>query len=361
MGERTTAIVPDRGKIWIDLDNSPHVPFFVPIIDELQTRGYPVVLTARDCFQVPELADRFRLDYRLIGRHSGKHTICKLAGLGVRALQLLPTILRAKPRLAVSHCSRAQLIVSTSLGIPSLFIGDYEYATASALIHPTWLMCPDVIPAATLRGASKRVLKYPGIKEDVYVPRFVPDSGIRAQLGLGEEDVVVTLRPPADEAHYHNPRSDALFAAVVEFLRDRPGVKLVVLPRNERQAIDVRQRWPELFHDGRMRIPGHVVDGLNLIWHSDLVVSAGGTMNREAAALGVPVYSTFRGQIGAVDRHLSTSGRLVLLEDAADLPAKILVARRARPAKPPNGHGAALSSIVEQIVAVMAAAPPEAG
>src|SRR3989442_14832911 len=99
-----------KGKIWIDLDNSPHVPFFAPIVEELEKRGYSVVLTARDCFQVRELADLFHLNYKLIGRHSGKNKIRKMAGLCFRSLQLMPTVLKARPCLAVSHCSRAQVI-----------------------------------------------------------------------------------------------------------------------------------------------------------------------------------------------------------------------------------------------------------
>lgn len=343
----------EKGKIWIDLDNSPHVPFFVPIIDELQARGYSIVLTARDCFQVPELANRFQLKYKLIGRHYGKNTLRKLTGLGIRALQLMPTVLRARPRLAVSHCSRAQVVVSASLGIPSLYIADYEFARHWGLIHPTWFMCPDAIPTTALAADPKRILKYPGIKEDVYVPRFVPDPRLRSQLGLDEKDLVVTLRPPASEAHYHNPESDGLFAAVLDFLGNTADVKLVMLPRNGKQVTILKERWPELVRTGKLRIPEHVVDGLNLIWYSDLVISGGGTMNREAAALGVPVYSTFRGQIGAVDQYLSTKGRLVLLDDVRDVSTEIRLVRRTRPGTPPRGDGAALNSIVEQIAGIM--------
>jgi hypothetical protein len=213
-------------------------------------------------------------------------------------------------------------------------------------------MCPEVIPDTALRGGN-RVLKYPGIKEDVYVPRFVPDPQLRSQLGLCEDDLVVTLRPPAIEAHYHTPKSDELFDAAVEFLGTRRDVKLVAVPRNEKQAVLVMNRWPELFASGRMRIPDHVVDGLNLIWYSDLVISGGGTMNREAAALGVPVYSVFRGQIGAVDRYLSMKGRLVLLESIQDVQAKISVVRRKRPAKPDGGDRTALSSVVGHISAIL--------
>jgi uncharacterized protein len=347
-----------KGKIWIDLDNSPHVPFFAPIVEELGKRGYSLVLTARDCFQVRELADLFLFNYKLVGRHSGKNKIRKMAGLLFRALQLAPIILREKPDLAVSHCSRSQLIASTLLRIPSICMGDYEFATGWAFIRPTWHMCPEVIPNSALQFDPRRILKYPGIKEDVYVTRFVPKPGIRRQLGLREQDLVVTLRPPASEAHYHNPESDRLFEAAVEFLSQKPGLKLVALPRNEKQATCLRKRWSGLFSNGTMRIPEKIVDGLNLIWHSDLVISGGGTMNREAAALGVPVYSVFRGKIGAVDQYLSQTGRLVLLQSCEDLHTKISLAQRERPARPQNGHAAALSFIVEQIVATLKSQHP---
>jgi predicted glycosyltransferase len=281
-----------------------------------------------------------------------------MAGLCLRASQLAPTIFKEKPGLAVSHGSRAQLIVSASLGIPSLFIGDYEFSTVSALIHPTWLMCPEVIPSTSVHGDPSRILKYPGIKEDVYVPRFNPDPTLRSQLGLQEDDLVVTVRPPATEAHYYNPESTDLFKAVIEFTRQQPEARMVALPRNDRQAAWMRASWPELFASGTLRIPPSVVDGLNLIWYSDLVVSGGGTMNREAAALDVPVYSTFRGKIGAVDRYLSQVGRLVLLESADDVPGKLRLLRRRRPAQPGRRDGGTLASIVKQIVVLMQTANP---
>src|SRR2546425_932337 len=341
------------GKIWIDLENSPHVPFFAPIIEELEKRGYAIVLTARDCFQVRELADLFHLNYRLIGHHSGKNKIRKVAGLCLRTLQLIPMILREKPDLAASHCSRAQLVVSTCLGIPCVQMGDYEFASGWSFIRPTWQMCPEVISNAALQFDSNRIRKYPGIKEDVYVPRFVPEPSIRRQLGLREEDLVVTVRPPANEAHYHNPESDELLEAAVEFLSKKPDVKLVALPRNKKQEIRIRKQWPDLFSNGTIRVPEQVVDGLNLIWHSDFVISGGGTMNREAAALGVPVYSVFRGKIGAVDRYLSARGRLVLLETVQDVQTKIVLIPRTRRAAPQQGNGDALTSIVEHVIAIM--------
>jgi predicted glycosyltransferase len=187
----------------------------------------------------------------------------------------------------------------------------------------------------------------------VYVPRFVPDPTLRSQLGLREDDLVVTLRPPATEAHYHNPEAIELFKAVIGLTSRRRDLRLVALPRNDRQAVWMRETWPELFANGTIRIPPSVVDGLNLIWYSDLVVSGGGTMNREAAALSVPVYSIFRGKMGAVDRYLSQTGRLVLLESVDDVLARLTLVRRRRPTQPQCPDGGTLTSIVTQIVGLM--------
>ena len=283
----------------------------------------------------------------------------KFAGLGVRAAQLAPTILAARPRLAVSHVSRGQLIVATALRIPTLFICDYEFSTTSAGIYPGWFMCPELIPASAIRCDPNHVLKYPGIKEDVYVPRFTPQPGIRARLGLDDADVVVTVRPPATDAHYHNPESTTLFEAFVGVASRRADVKLVVLPRNPKQGVWLRDQWPGLFSNGTMRIPDGVVDGLNLMWYSDLVVSGGGTMNREAAALGVPVYSLFRGKIGAVDQYLSRTGRMTLIESVHDVQTKLPLVKWERPKAPGRRDHPALHNIVMQIIALSEKSQPQ--
>jgi uncharacterized protein len=217
---------------------------------------------------------------------------------------------------------------------------------------PNWVLLPEVIPASGVGTNADRVLKYPGIKEDVYVSRFEPDPRTRSQLQVKEDDVLVMVRPPADEAHYHNPESGVLYHAVMEFLGDKPNVRVILLPRDERQKAAAFRAWPGLLASGRVTIPSHVSDGRNLIWHSDLVISGGGTMNREAAALGVPVYSIFRGKIGAVDRYLAEKGRLVLLQSPDEIPNKIRLIRRPVPAKPASGDRAVLDAIVNTIVSI---------
>jgi predicted glycosyltransferase len=348
-------------KVWIDLENSPHIPFFEPIIKELERRDCEVVLTARDCFQVCELADMAGLEYRKIGHHYGKNRIAKLVGLGIRVLQMTPLVLRERPAISVSHGSRSLMVLSAMLGIRSINIADYEYAdfrltTWLGSVQKKWVMTPEVIAPDIFEkdGMLKdHVLHYPGIKEDVYVPLFHPDPSVKETLGLQPSDVVVTIRPPASEAHYHNPESEKLLMAVFELLREHPDVKTVLLPRTHRQEAELRHARPELFASGKIVVPKHAVKGLDLIWFSDVVISGGGTMNREAAALGVPVYSLFRGTMGAVDKHLAETGKLVLLENEQDVREKLKLVPRTRTLAPSANQRATLGAVVNHIIAIL--------
>ena len=343
-----------REKIWIDLDNSPHVPFFRPIVEELEALGYKVVLTARDCFQVCELADFFNMTYKKVGRHYGKNKILKVVGTLVRACELFPHVLNSRPAVMVSHGSRSGIITATLLRIPILLIADYEFAESLPFFTPTRILTPEMVSSDSFGRLRQVVFKYPGIKEDVYVPGFKPNPDTMTQLGLGKDDFVVTIRPPATEAHYHNPESEILFDEVVNLLGKHPDVRMVILPRNEvKQTEYIRRHWPEWCGNGKIIIPDHVVNGLDLIWFSDFVVSGGGTMNREAAALGVPVYSIFRGKIGAVDRYLSQEGRLTLLQSVADVQSKMRIERRKKEASLPQKNRAALDTIVNHIIEIL--------
>ncbi len=317
-----------RKKIWIDLDNTPHVPFFLPIIEELRAKGYTVVLTARDSYQVCQLLEFHGLKCTVVGRHWGKNRLLKVAGTCLRAAQLLSIAITERPDVAVAHGSRAQTLATLVSGIPRISIFDYEFASVMGFLHPDWAFVPEVFPATVKIDAKREVFRYPGIKEDVYIGRLQPDSTLIKQLGVSPTDMVVTVRPPADEAHYHNPRAESLLDAALNLLTGKPDVSVILLPRNERQEAVLRKRWAEWISKRRIVIPSQTVDGLNLIWFSDLVISGGGTMNREAAALGVPVYSIFRGPIGAVDKYLADTGRLKLLTSEEDVRTKIVLERR---------------------------------
>ena len=352
-GSRVSSPSGERKKIWIDIDNSPHVPFFLPIIEELQQRGFRIDLTARDMYQVRELLEFFRLPCKVIGGHYGKAKTLKILGTCLRVAQLMPTAFRQRPDLALSHGSRAQIIACKTLGIPTVMMHDYEHSTKTGFLEPDWTITPDIIPDNAIGKRLDRRLTYPGLKEDVYAHRLQPDSSILAELGIAKDELVVTLRPPATEAHYHNPESETLFTATLRMIQNQHRVRAVTLPRNDRQTSRLRREWADLIASGRMIIPNRPVDGMNLIWFSDLVVSGGGTMNREAAALGVPVYSIFRGKLGAVDRYLADRGRLILIESVEEVRTKIVLTRWNRPARPESAVRPALHSVVENLIAIL--------
>lgn len=318
-------------KVWIDLDNSPHVPLFLPVMRRLADMGCSISVTARDCFQVCGLADFNNIKYKKVGKHYGKNKSLKILGTLIRATQLIPIAANVKPIIALSHGSRAMMIAAGALSIPAVILDDYEYTSDVPCFRPNLIIVPEVVaPNYLVRGKTK-IETYPGIKEDIYVPFFKPNDSIKNELQLDEDKIIVTIRPPATEAHYHNRESEKLFSEVLNVLGALEKIKMIILPRNEiKQTLWIRSSWPHLISNEKVMIPSGVVDGLNLIWNSDLVVSGGGTMNREAAALGVPVYSIFRGKIGAVDKYLAEKGRLTLLECVGDVKSKMRIQKRKR-------------------------------
>ena len=336
-------------KIWIDLDNTPHVPFFIPIIRELERRGHEVVLTARDAFQVCDLAEEKGLRFLRVGRHYGKNPLMKITGLIFRSLQLLPFYLRQRPGLSLSHGARSQNLISNLFRVPTVLIADCEHAQTAPFTHPRWPIVPDALSPEGLPSRIERVRYYRGIKEDVYAPEFRPVLTLMEELGLREDEMIITVRPPANEAHYYNPESDVLFHGFMERICRSEGVRAVLLPRNNQQAQHLRTKFPGWFEGDRTVIPTRTIDGLDLLWISDFVVSGAGTMNREAAALGVPVYSIFRGKAGAVDLMLEKQGRLSLIRDKDEVWSKILFVRRDKSRPPDNRPRAALKDIVDHV------------
>lgn len=336
-------------KIWIDLDNTPHVPFFIPIIRELERKGHHIILTARDAFQVCELADEKSLSYIKIGRHYGKHAIFKILGLLWRSAQLATFFLPHRPDLALSHGSRSQTLYCNLRRIPTAIIADYEYAQTIPFAHPRWSIVPESVSALSFSSNTNRILHYRGIKEDVYIPEFTLNPLLNEILGLSLDEMIVTIRPPADEAHYHNPESIPLLMELMKRIGQTQSIRAVLLPRNQQQEIAFRAEYPAWFADRKVVVPPKVVDGLSLLWFSDLVVSGGGTMNREAAALGVPVYSIFRGKMGAVDRMLVREGRLIMITSKEEVHSKIHFVKRDKTLALDNHPRPALQDIIGHI------------
>jgi predicted glycosyltransferase len=299
-------------RIWIDLANSPHVPFFRALIPEFVAREHQVEITARDFAQTVELATKAGMTPHVIGGHGGGSITGKAGNLVGRAAALRKWARDRGFDLAVSHNSYAQIAAAAALGIRTVTLMDYEHQPANHLAFrlASRVIVPRAFPAAELRkyGASMRKVKrYQGTKEDVYLADFVPDSSfadVLRKLGVASEDVLIVVRPPAREALYHRFENE-LFDELLARFSSRDDAKIILLPRSDAQRLKYEKRgWPNMI------MPREALDGANLIAAADLVVSAGGTMNREAAALGVPAVSIYAGQWAAIDEELVREGRL---------------------------------------------------
>jgi predicted glycosyltransferase len=302
-------------RIWFDMTASAHPVVFRPVIQRLRERGHEVSITARDYAQTLGILDRYGLDYMAVGRHAGASRARKLLALGQRTTKLHHWA-RGSFDLAVAHGSNDLALAAAWARIPAVNMFDYEFAIQQHNIGcrlARRVITPDAIPPARLArfGARGEKLKqFPGLKEEYYLADFTPDPGVFDALGADRDGrLVVIIRPPPDVSLYHR-RANRLFPAVTRELGTREDVRAIVLPRTETQ----RRELQALGHPS-LTVADRAVDAQSLIALADLVVSAGGTMNREAVALGTPVYTTFGGRLGGVDEQLIRERRLRPLTD----------------------------------------------
>ena len=313
-------------RAWIDMTASAHVLVFRPLIELLRADGHEVEITSREYAQTQQLLELHGLESVVIGRHGGRSALGKARSLAGRLYALHAW---ARPRgfdVALAHGSHELTITARRLGIPSATTFDYEWATLQHQLgcrSATKVVVPEAIPPERLAAYGARppkLVRYEGLKEEYYLADFEPDEGVLERLGVDTSRVVVVLRPPPDVSLYHR-HSNPLFPQTLEYLGQNADVHAVVIPRTEQQRTFVQG-----FGLPSVLVPERAVDAQSLIAHADLVVSAGGTMNREAVALGVPVYTTFGGRLGGVDEALISDGRLVPLTD----PRALVLEKRER-------------------------------
>jgi predicted glycosyltransferase len=304
-------------RVWIDLTNSPHVLFFRPILKRLDEAGVEAVVTARDFAQTLGLLDRYGIPHTVIGRHGGASVVGKSLGLAKRSTALIRFGHGRGLTQAVSHGSNDLAIAARVLRLHSTVLHDYEGAAGMHRINfrlAHKVMLPAVIPFSALAPLGlrrERWVPYAGLKEQVALADFAPEAGVHDELGLDRERPLAVLRPPATMSLYHRGISNTVFDATLERLVGGDA-QVVVLPRTPEQA-------DALTGQAGIIVPAAPVDGPSLVWAADVVVSAGGTMNREAAVLGVPTWTTFAGELGAVDRWLVEQGSLRGLERPEDV------------------------------------------
>jgi predicted glycosyltransferase len=300
-------------RVWIDLTNSPHVIVMRPLIANLRARGHEVEVTARDFAQTLGLAERLGIEHTAIGRHRGAGLWAKATGLAARSAELRRWARGRGFELALAHGSNDISVAAATLRIPSATMFDYEWATVQHNVNcrlARAVVVPDAIPPERLYryGARGKIRAYPGLKEEYYLADFEPDTAVLDELGLDRDQSIALVRTPPEVSLYHRFEND-LFKQVIERLR---GGQTVVLPRTDEQR-------KELLRVGGLIVPERAVDAQSLIAFADVMVSAGGTMNREAVALGTPVYTVFEGRLGAVDERLIADGRLRRLKRADEV------------------------------------------
>jgi len=300
-------------RIWVDLTNSPHVLVMRPLIEAMREGGHEVEVTARDFAQTIDLLDRFGMEYTQIGRHRGGRMLDKAVGLFDRSLALTRWARGRRFDRAMGHGSNDVSVAAKLLRIPASTAFDYEWATVQHNVNCRLcraVVVPDAIPPERLYryGARGKIRAYEGLKEEYYLAAFEPDGAVLPELGLDPARPIVVVRTPPEVSLYHRFEND-LFRQVLERLR---GEQAVVLPRTEAQR-------DELARAGGFVVPERAIDAQSLIAFADLVISAGGTMNREAVALGTPVYTTFEGRLGAVDEKLLAEGRMRRLSDPDEI------------------------------------------
>jgi predicted glycosyltransferase len=332
--------------LWIDLANSPHVPFFKALAGKFTDQGHEIEITAREFAETIPLAEAAGFKPHVTGRHGGRAVSAKAGSLVTRAWALANWARKRKFDLAVSHNSYSQILAARALRLKTVTLMDYEYQPANHLAFrlASRIIVPASFPAKRLRsyGAGVgKVRRYHGTKEDVYLAGFQRDPLFGARLcalGVNPDNVLVLMRPPAHDALYHRFQN-TLFDDALGMLLANENVQVILLPRNEAQRA--------AYSGKRLIIPSEPLDGANLIAASDLVISAGGTINREAAALGVPGVSIYAGKWAAVDEELVKEGRLQRISNAAELSKLRLTKKQTAN---PRRSIAVIDEVVQQIL-----------
>jgi uncharacterized protein len=321
-------------RIWVDMTAAAHPLVLRPIIEGLRERGHDVAVTAREYGQTLGILDRLGIEHTPIGRHAGASTVGKAATLARRSAAVARWARGRGFDLALAHGSVDLAVVGSLLRIPSVQMQDYEFAGVQrqlAFRAARRVMAPDAIPVEAMRRAGAKedkLFRYPGLKEDYYLADLRPDPEVLETLDLSalgiradradDDRVLAVVRPPPETSTYHE--RNPLYESVLDRLSADARTVAVVIPRTEPQRSEVLSRAHE-----SIVVPRQAIDAQSLIALSDLVVGAGGTMNREAAALGTPVFTIFSGRMGAVDEALIAAGRLVPLSD----PDRIELRKRA--------------------------------
>jgi len=300
-------------RIWIDIDNAPHVHIMAPIIEELKNRGHNILITTRDYGQTVELLEMKNISYKLIGKHPGGAVILKILFLTFRMFNLFCWASDKRIDLALSHGSRSLILPARSLGIPVITMYDYEYVSDYLFKKFSKSI---LMPSISYNKHNKKYLPFPGIKEEIYLWDHAYNPNWNKGIKVEKDKVLAVLRPPATMAHYHNINAEKIFERILKDVSKNKKVEALVVPRTKNQEKEMINRFQGL---SGIIILDRAVDGISMLKGADLIIGGGGTMNREAALLGIPVYSVFQGKIGKIDKWLCEKGRIKFINSPQEI------------------------------------------
>jgi predicted glycosyltransferase len=290
-------------RVWFDLANSPHVTLFAPLIADLTAEGTEVVISCRKLANTVDLIAQEGLDYTVVGRHYGAGRVAKLTGFPVRVVQLGRFARRARPNVSVSQSSFYAPVAALAGRIPSLYMNDNEHAKGNipAFLTASRVLVPEHMPEDAVRHQCARkakVIRYPGVKEGLYLWRLADGLPARPQ----RERPRIYVRPEPWTAQYYRAEIGflpPLVRAASAF------ADVIVLPRDAAQA--------DAFRDAGVdpaSVRRDVAPMAEIAADCDLFIGAGGTMTREMAVLGVPTISVYRAELLGVDRYLISIGAM---------------------------------------------------
>ena len=317
--------------IWFDLDNSPHVPLFRPVFEYLRSKNADFKITARDFAQTLDLLKLWNIPHTAIGTHGGKNKIKKVLNTYNRSSQLKKFAKDFHFSLAVSHGSRSQLVAASRLKIKSLLMMDYEYTETKIFNYFSGnLLIPKLIPDERLASCGinlKKVIRYDGFKEELYLSSFAPDADFRKSINVSKDLVLVVIRPPGMTGNYHEAKSEELLIKAIEHFSASSNTTCLIIARAEpdRNYILSKCKLSE-----NVKFLEKAVDGSQLVYAADIVLSGGGTMNRESALLGTKTFSIFTGRKPYLDEYLAEKGRMKFIESEKDI-EDIVIERSDKP------------------------------
>jgi uncharacterized protein len=313
---------------WFDLDNSPHVPLFKPIFKEFDKRNLDYLVTIREYAQTRQLCELWGIKYKLIDKHAGKNKFLKIINLINRSSKLKEFVKDKKISLAISHGSRTQLVTCHRLKIRSILMLDYEYTENMIFNYlSNYILVPVHIPEERLKSAGinvKKVVRYNGFKEEIYLSEFKPDKEFRKKIGISDKTVLIVIRPPGLLSNYHNTNGEHLFLEAIKYFSGFSNCCCYIVSRTDEDKILLKN---SKIKTDNIKFNENAVDGLQLLNVADIVLSGGGTMNRESALLGTETYSIFKGMKPYLDGYLQNLGMLKFINSEKDF-KKIVVERK---------------------------------